>query len=365
MNWIEGSGGNSHNEAAMEKVVYILGAGFSAPLGIPVTKNFFSKSKDLYFSDQTKYKHFETVFEVVREMSVTKNYFESDLFNIEEVLSVLEMARIIEGVQKRQTFVKYICDVIKYYSPKLEYSPMLPSNWDVAFFKGYPHSTLYGFFVAALQGIEIQRRENDRGPAQFELRRIQSARTRYSVVTLNYDLVIEGVADYLNEACEYSEAVTFARTPTGIDTGNEVALAKLHGSVDKESLVPPTWNKGLSDSHILNEWKLAFKTIQQANHIRMIGYSLPAADTYVKYLLKSAVTKAENLKTIDVLCLDDEARSVKSRFDGFIHFRDYRFRSANVVNYLKLHREKHQSVDRMNKVLRFDQLEYAHEEFFS
>lgn len=41
-----------------EKVVYILGAGFSAPLGLPVMSNFLVKSKDLYFSDTEKYKRF-------------------------------------------------------------------------------------------------------------------------------------------------------------------------------------------------------------------------------------------------------------------------------------------------------------------
>jgi len=32
----------------MDKVVYFLGAGFSAPLGLPVTSNFIVKSKDMY-----------------------------------------------------------------------------------------------------------------------------------------------------------------------------------------------------------------------------------------------------------------------------------------------------------------------------
>jgi len=35
----------------LEKVVYLLGAGFSAPLGLPVMSNFLEKSKDIYFAD--------------------------------------------------------------------------------------------------------------------------------------------------------------------------------------------------------------------------------------------------------------------------------------------------------------------------
>ena len=46
----------------MEKVVYLLGAGFSAPIGIPVMRNFLTKSRDLYYSDQSKFAHFQEIF---------------------------------------------------------------------------------------------------------------------------------------------------------------------------------------------------------------------------------------------------------------------------------------------------------------
>ena len=52
----------------MEKVTYILGAGFSAPLGLPVMQDFLAKSKDLYFSDPRRYRHFERVFDLVRNL---------------------------------------------------------------------------------------------------------------------------------------------------------------------------------------------------------------------------------------------------------------------------------------------------------
>ena len=41
-----------------DKIVYLLGAGFSAPLGLPLVSNFISKSKDLYFEQPGKYSHF-------------------------------------------------------------------------------------------------------------------------------------------------------------------------------------------------------------------------------------------------------------------------------------------------------------------
>ena len=34
----------------MDNIVYFLGAGFSAPLGVPTMRNFIVKSKDMFVS---------------------------------------------------------------------------------------------------------------------------------------------------------------------------------------------------------------------------------------------------------------------------------------------------------------------------
>lgn len=105
----------------MERVVYLLGAGFSAPLGLPVMSNFLSKSKDMYFENQERYQYFSDVFSQIWDFSVVKNYYDSDLFNIEEILSILEMASQLEGHKLKKNFIKYLSDVITFYTPKLNY----------------------------------------------------------------------------------------------------------------------------------------------------------------------------------------------------------------------------------------------------
>jgi hypothetical protein len=101
--------------------------------------------------------------------------------------------------------------------------------------------------------------------------------------------------------------------------------------------VPPTWNKALHPESI-PAWRRAFKILKEANHIRIIGYSLPTADSYVKYLLKAAAIEAPHLKSIDVLCLDGDGK-VKSRFDEFITFYKYRFVNGSALDYLTEHHE--------------------------
>ena len=128
--------------------------------------------------------------------------------------------------------------------------------------------------------------------------------------------------------------VSFGHSNRGADPwqSKRPILAKLHGSVDTGDIVPPTWSK-VVDSRIREAWRAAFDLVQGANHIRFIGYSLPLADSYVKYLLKSAIVDAPHLKTIDVIC-HDSTGDVKRRYDEFIRFPNYQFLNGTTQAYL-------------------------------
>ncbi|HEX2982138.1 MAG TPA: hypothetical protein VHO28_01205, partial [Ignavibacteriales bacterium] len=68
----------------MERITYLLGAGFSAPLGLPVMSNFIEKSKNLYYCDREKYKHFQNILNSIWELNTIEKYYDTDLTNIEE-----------------------------------------------------------------------------------------------------------------------------------------------------------------------------------------------------------------------------------------------------------------------------------------
>jgi hypothetical protein len=98
----------------MDRIVYVLGAGFSAPIGIPVVRTFLEKSKDLFSENPNKYARFAKVFQQIKELSICKNYFKTDLFNIEDILSLLEMRATLAGQsQVRDDFMQYIRDVMQ------------------------------------------------------------------------------------------------------------------------------------------------------------------------------------------------------------------------------------------------------------
>src|SRR5688572_11230837 len=111
----------------MEKVVYLLGAGFSAPAGLPLMSNFLFKAKDMFASEPERFTSFQEVFSTIQKMSVCKNYFEADLLNIEEILSILEMQESLQP-EKRYSFVHFITEVIKYYTPRVGSHTNSPSS---------------------------------------------------------------------------------------------------------------------------------------------------------------------------------------------------------------------------------------------
>jgi len=109
------------------------------------------------------------------------------------------------------------------------------------------------------------------------------------------------------------------------------SLVTLHGSIDGQ-IVPPTWQKGFHPE-VQPLLQRAHALLGEANHLRIIGYSLPETDSYVPYLLKAGLRTTRNLKSVDVLCLDKGSK-VQSRFDSLFEFPEYRFRNDDVLNYV-------------------------------
>jgi hypothetical protein len=353
----------------MDKVVYILGAGFSAPLGIPTMGNFLFKSKDLYFSDTAKYAHFKLVFDRINELSITKNYYNSDLFNIEEILSILEMDEFLAGDQLKREFISYIKDVIQHYTPEhTDISGNLPGNWQ-DFLTGRDTYSLYGYFVANLMNLKFRREESDRIHTNrvydFVTEKEPDPPTKYSVLSLNYDMVLENAASSINKLYLSEDDIQFEKDFYDSEW-NSSHLAKLHGCLSNEEIVPPTWAKGTHQS-IIPIWKNAFKLLGDANHIRFLGYSLPVADSYIKYLLKAAVINTPHLKSLDVICLDNDGLT-KSRYDEFFQFTNYRFKNGSITDYfLALKKQTNLAIrnNRNDNFVRASSLEQTHDIFMS
>ncbi|MGZ5545787.1 MAG: hypothetical protein ACXWIU_14045 [Limisphaerales bacterium] len=316
----------------MEKIVYILGAGFSAPLGLPVMSNFLVKAKDLLRENPTRYSYFKGVLGTIDKMHVCLSFYDADLLNIEEVLSIMEMQSSVgEGTKRR--FKEFITDVIEASTPPLPFQRLKLNGqqWHSNNFVNDGHWAWnrYVGFVSLLFGLRFKVAGNyiDATPQPSE---------SYSIITLNHDLVIETSTNYLNSAFSLDQHLQVKTDFTDEKEKKictcELPYVKLHGCVQSGDIIPPTWNKRITKS-MEAKWRMAHKLLCEANQIRIIGYSLPAADSYLKYLLKSAGTATPHLRSIDVLC-SDPTGEVFGRYNAFIKFKFRRFKNAATEDYL-------------------------------
>jgi len=352
---------------AIERVLYLLGAGFSAPLGLPVMSNFLMKSKDQFAERSSEYAFFPDVFHLVERLSKIKNVYDTDLFNIEEILSILEMESALRGEPLKQQFLDYLCAVIRHYMPTIP-APVLaqpaPSNWYEVLFRGGPAGA-YALFTANLFRLRITRHRVIAAPGmrgEFSAAS-ELTPTRYSVVTLNYDEVLEGAAQALTEWFEGEQRFVTTWDAEDADWARGPYLAKLHGSVADGRIVAPTWSKGI-DQVVLPAWQLAYRLLAGATQIRIIGYSLPLADAYVKYLLKAAALDSDRLKQIDIVCLDPDG-TVRRRYEDFLDFPNVRFQAGEALMYVLGAGRTGYHYDRDQDSALFQGLEFGHQQFMA
>jgi len=312
----------------MRNIVYLLGAGFSAPLGLPTIGNFYWKAKDLYESEPVKFAHFSKSFELMDSFGRLKTFMKADLENIEEILSILEMVEALSSEPSSKLFSKFISDVIIAYTPEMPPPEVADDALDpnvLRFFGKDALASSYCVFVAQILALRSPRRLEEKW--RFE-RGEPSA--HYSVVNLNYDRVLESACEYIQRHYPQKPPLRFYDPVSKIKPGaTDVMLAKLHGSVTTE-IVPPTWNKKIHKS-ILPAWQGAFDEVAKANELRFIGYSLPETDSYFRYFLKAAISKSFNLQRVDVLC----SGNVGQRYQQLFEPTRLRFNSGTTEEYLR------------------------------
>ncbi len=144
----------------MRNIVYLLNAGFSAPLGLPTISTFYWKAKDLYESEPAKFAHFSKSFALMDSFGRLKTFMKADLENIEEILSILEMAEALSSEPSSQPFSKFISDVIVACTPEIPapqvHAEELEPN-TLRFFGKNPLLASYCVFVAQLLALRLPR----------------------------------------------------------------------------------------------------------------------------------------------------------------------------------------------------------------
>lgn len=242
----------------------------------------------------------------------------------------------LKGEASNGIYAKFLCDVIKRTTP--EWAPFdgnPASNWyDQMWGRGnlvHP----YCDFVGSLFGLSLQGSARTAHTAR-SVHSYGHAQAQYAVMTFNYDRVLENLCENASEFFGKSDAVGFrsATEKTLVPFDLKPILVKLHGDVASDSVVPPTWSKGI-DEVSLPLWRQAYQVLKEATCIRILGYSLPAGDSYFRFLLKAALADGRHTKEIDVVCLDPSGY-VRTQYQDFLIYRKLRFFDVDVLDYLEM-----------------------------
>jgi len=178
-----------------------------------------------------------------------------------------------------------------------------------------------------------------------------------TVITLNWDVLVERCLTLIRKTWKYYR------------DNNSVAILKLHGSInwfkyknavygtsriypganafhglcsfdqvpaitlkalDNCILVPPTPTKDIGDINLKRIWNQAYLTLQRAESIYCIGYSMPENDDLVRLLLKRAffnnlIMKANGTVKFTLINPDDSAnarfkRLVVGNSKGYVYY---------------------------------------------
>ncbi len=305
----------------MKTNVFILGAGFSAGIGVPVMSNFIQKAREYYFKeledpknkeDEENKKKFNKVENYIANISCVRNYLDVDLHNIENLYSLIDIENKI-GIQSHE-----LLKAIKYYIWKT-----------IEYFTPGPHDNKCNI----KQYVDFVKHINDVS---------QNNNIKNIVITFNYDLVFEYTIIQFRKSYKEQHCCTF--TYPGYDNKRiriydsnykrdnsdnpydcftpdinhgVIKIIKLHGSINwidpkkKEEvpiIIPPSWRKG--EMAIFDGiWRYAYESIKEANDIYFIGYSLPETDTYFKNLLAVSLSKSKKLKRVIVVNSDNSGNT--------------------------------------------------------
>lgn len=291
--------------------VFILGAGASVSAGAPTMKEFLDRADFLRRTtpDGKLSQHaFEDVFTARAQLSSVYEKAYLDLENIEALFSAVEMGLLVRkfGPRKQHEIQTLRDSLITLIVQTLELS--IHFSIDQRGLLSVGEMPSFGASVAAARA-----RAHD-----------------IALITFNYDLLLEAALERAGVPYDYwlgDNLVEFA-----------VPLLKLHGSINWATcrecgrvrpvalreflkgrsanerdlfvnlgselqryarcdcehqmkvlpgpplLVPPTWEKGAREKSLQTVWAAAAKELSRADHIVIVGYSLPETDSFFRYL---------------------------------------------------------------------------------
>jgi hypothetical protein len=299
----------------MSSVVFILGAGASKQAGAPLMANFLDVATDLLKTNRVgeSRERFDRVFSAIGELQAVHSKAHLDLNNIESIFTALELGRVIRRVPGtppeeidlvisalKHLIVKTLETTIPFPmqeggigvpAPYEQFAGLLKHLVEKAFPQQTASVLTFNYDIAA----DIALYRAGLGPNYaFE-------EQRYGVIDL---LKLHGSLNWAVESLtrrirplhlhhylqKYSVRPYGQRAEVVIPIGSQLQeYFRLHANpiaeVDAEPvIVPPSWNKADYHQALSEVWATAARHLSEAQHVFIIGYSLPETDSFFRHL---------------------------------------------------------------------------------
>jgi hypothetical protein len=323
--------------------VFILGAGFSRDAGAPLIHDFLDRAREFFDDpdsdlDAKERDQFDRVFKFKREVAKAREKFQIDLDNIEQLFGLVEMSQRLgsEPSETRDATVYLIAKTLELALRKKQ-RPQVRSSLVPAYAAHADSFTklvgrdpsggdvfvtdIYTHFALVLSG-------------KYDDPKRTASRSN-TVITFNYDLLVDDALIRIGARPGYELADAIFDEPNQSKT--IVPLLKLHGSTNwaicecnqihvlgekatgnpemfrsmrcrkcqkpgpRLLLVPPSWDKSEYSRIMQPVWKKAVDALKTATRICVIGYSMPEADAFFKFLLALGLAENDGLYKLIVV----------------------------------------------------------------
>ncbi|MBK8539113.1 MAG: SIR2 family protein [Ardenticatenia bacterium] len=352
----------------MSDTVLILGAGFSRAAGIPLLGDFVDRMWELSIRGRAA-KPLEDgdkqlFAEAMRIREELDGYHGRAAFsdrNIEDLLSILSFNVIGGGKKDRDKLetmsaaiartIELTCTVrhpgINFLrSSVVDDGPDIYRQFWKALFDVRTHGkqlpTIITFnydlvLERSLLQVLIGTHFGASRPLPF-----QRVQVDYSYSALQCTAYDVSYTTFLSDRAQTEGTILVPPTASGARSVQSIELLKLHGSlnfprkavgsptehqdltltspVPKPYLLPPISNKASGNS-TSRMWRTAIERIRSTKNIVIVGYSLPATDTYMQYFLKAGVGPNRDLNRIVVFdpvlySGSESCEAMKKRYAG-------------------------------------------------
>lgn len=357
----------------MSSVVFILGAGASKECGAPLMAEFLDVASNLYQTGVVgdKKAHFERVFNAIGLLQAVHSKAQLDLTNIESIFNALDMANLLGKLpgfeaeeiptliaSLKELIVKTLELTIKFPTSRSSIGAPDPYNDFINLIKylrsdASPQHTvsaitfnydisldmaLYKAWIGPNYGIP---------PYSFHQNPVQLLKLHGSLNWASrkdsgdaYPLLLD---DYLKK---YKIRGLEDRNTCIIPIGSQLAeYFSMYTDIpveDQPVIVPPIWNKAEHHQTLSKVWANAARQLEEAEHIFILGYSLPETDAFFRLLYALGTVGMKPLNKF-IVYNPDRTDVVENRFRSMLgpgavarfEYKPLKFREAigDIKNY--------------------------------